>query len=226
MRTFEAINKKKFPEPRPKLCKHCGTQFFPRTTFQSWCQPDCAIEIAKKKKQKAFQKQCATEKKVWQMTSEKVSYFEKALEREINAIARCIDYGLNCISCDPNTPIKKMFAGHYHSVGSNCTLRFNLHNIHRQCYSCNGNKGGNQNAYLYGLKWQYGSMYAGYVQYEIVRDYKLIKWSREQLVEWTKTAKKIRKSLESNPITRTLEQRIELRSEINKELGIYTNNFK
>ena len=63
MRTFEAINKKKFPEPRPKLCKHCGSQFFPRTTFQSWCSSECGYEIAKKKKEKKDKEQKSKDRK-------------------------------------------------------------------------------------------------------------------------------------------------------------------
>lgn len=222
MRTFESLNKK---QPKPKKCKVCENEFMPRATTQVICSSKCAIKNAELKVIAKANKQARKEKKMWHDKNDKLSVFEKRLEVEINAIARLIDYGCNCISCNPNTPIKREFGGHFHSVKSNNSIRFNLFNISTQCYSCNGEKGGNQIAYYNGLKYYYGNKLADYVMYDIVRLYPTMKWSRDELMEWIKKAKKIRKSLESNLQVLTPTQRIQLRNEINTELGIYKNEF-
>jgi len=97
----------------------------------------------------------AKEHRVWKKETKEESIitgdWKGKLQIEINAISRLIDKNCNCISCSPDTPIKKIFGGHLISVAANSSIRFNLHNIHRQCYSCNGNKGGAQIEYLAGL---------------------------------------------------------------------------
>jgi len=208
---------------KEKKCKVCGAGFVPRNSFQTWCSHDCGFQIASKKEEVRKKKKAAVDRKVWEMTNEKMAFFEKPLETEINAIARLIDNKCNCISCEPNTPIKKIFGGHFRSVGSNKTIRYNLHNIHSQCYSCNGNKGGKPIEYEDGLKRIYGDEYAEYVKYGLINEFKELHWTRQQLVDWTKEARKIRSELEKEDKVYTPKQRMELRTKVNDRLKIYVH---
>ena len=209
--------------PKPKKCKQCANVFTPARPLQSCCTIQCAIELGKVNNAKKEKKKAAVERKVWEMTNEKMAFFEKPLETEINAISRLIDAGCNCISCAPNTPIKKIFGGHFRSVGSNKTIRYNLHNIHSQCFSCNGRKGGAPIEYEDGLKRVYGDEYAEYVKYALINEFKELHWTRQQLVDWTKEARKIRAELEKEEKIYTPKQRMELRTKVNDRLKIYVH---
>jgi hypothetical protein len=152
----------------------------------------------------------------------KPSYFEALLQVEINAIIRLIDKDLpNCISCNPKTPIKQSFAGHFHAIGGHSHLRFNLHNEHRQCFSCNGKKGGRPIQYIDGLIREYGEEYAEYVQFTMRRNFKTMKWTKDDLKGWIEIARLIKKELIELDNIYTPEERIELRTEYNFRLAIY-----
>lgn len=227
---FVGFNKKQLAE---KTCKY-GHKFMPISTFQKCNITDCAIRQAKDKvaaeEAKAIRKGLVNQKKAYHLKYDTDTDYKKKLETVINAIVREIDKGCNCISCKEGTIIKKIFAGHLHSVGSNDTLRFNLHNEHSQCYSCNGNKGGQNIMYLAGLRRIYGIEYANYVEMEVVALYPILDLTKQQLTEATKLAKEILKSLiASNEFrieSRTPEQRIILRNEINNSIGFYQDKFK
>jgi hypothetical protein len=209
---FKTKNKKR----NKKTCKVCKGRFEPeREMIEPLCSYDCALALIRIRKEKAIKK----ERKDWHEKNDKLSVFEKRLETQINAIVRLIDFGQPCVSCF-NFP-KKGFAGHYHSVGSNPTLRFHLHNIHLQCYSCNGEKGANIIGYNKGLIMEYGKEYKEYVESDIVAKTKSIKLSRIELTELTSKASAIRKDLEDKKTTYGFKYRLEIRTEINNQLSIY-----
>lgn len=206
-------------------CEICKTPFTPFRPFQVVCSWGCSIELGKLKVAAKVQKQ---KDKVWRVEKavrkEKimtVSDYEKLLETEINAIVRLVDAGLNCISCPPDTPIKKIFAGHFRSVKSNPSIRFNLHNEARQCFSCNGKGGGKPIQYLEGLERDYGKEYADYVHYELTRIYKYMNWKIDDLKGWIVIAREIKKELIKLDLTYSPKERINLRNEFNKKIGIY-----
>jgi hypothetical protein len=205
--------------PKKKTCKNCKVKFQPeREMIEPICSYECAIQVLKKRKEKAIKK----EQKEWHEKNDKLSVFQKRLETQINSIVRLIDYGQPCVSCQKFP--KKPQAGHYHSVNSNGTLRFHLHNIHLQCYSCNGEKGANIIGYNKGLTMQYGKGYKEYVESDIVAETKTIKLSRIELTELTAKASAIRKDLEQNKTPLSYEMRLSLRTRINNELSIYKFN--
>lgn len=147
-----------------------------------------------------------------------VPKLKKVLEKQINAIARLIDRGSGCISCNGKTTPQ---AGHYHTVQSNGSLRYNLHNLHLQDYSCNCEKSGNIHQYDLGLRNRYGLEYWEYVKFEIVQKYPLIKMSFSEYEDKIEIAKNIVKGLEKTDMLFNPEQRIMLRNKYNKMLGIY-----
>ena len=143
---------------------------------------------------------------------------KKELEKHINSIARAIDKGSGCISCGGKTTPQ---AGHYHSVQSNGSIRYNLHNLHLQDYNCNCAKGANIHQYDLGLRDRYGLEYWEYVKFEMVKKYPLIKMIFDEYLDKIQIAKTIVKGLEKSDMVFNAEQRIMLRNKYNKMLGIY-----
>lgn len=143
---------------------------------------------------------------------------KKILEKEINSISRLIDKGSGCISCGGQTTPQ---GGHYHTVKSNGSIRYNLHNIHLQDYNCNCEKGGNIHYYDLGIIDRYGNKYWEYVKFSVVKEYPLIKFSMQDLEEAILKARKIKKDLEKSNMIFNSEQRIILRNKFNKMIGIY-----
>jgi hypothetical protein len=160
------------------------------------------------------QKETAQKKKVL----DGIPKLKKTLETQINTIARLIDKGSGCISCGGQTTPQ---AGHYHTVQSNGSLRYNLHNLHLQDYSCNCEKSGNIHQYDLGLRERYGLDYWEFVKFEMVKKYPLVKMTFEEYEDKIQIAKTIVKGLEKTEILFNNEQRIMLRNKYNKLLGIY-----
>lgn len=203
-------------------CGFCKKEFKPFKNLQMTCSAQCFYDLSMKKITEKKEK----EHKQWETKTKeenaKPSYYEALLQVEINAIIRLIDKGLhNCISCDPRTPMKQSFAGHFHAVGGHNHLRFNLHNEHRQCFSCNGKKGGRPIQYIDGLVREYGEEYAEYVQFTMRRNFKIMKWTKDDLKGWIEIARLIKKELIELDNTYTPEERIQLRTEYNFRLAIY-----
>lgn len=203
-------------------CGFCKKEFKPFKPLQMTCSAQCFYDLGMKKKAEIDEKKNKEWKTKAKEKEAKISYFEALLQVEINAIIRLIDKDLpNCISCDPKTPIKQAFAGHFHAIGGHNHLRFNLHNEHRQCFSCNGKKGGRPIQYIDGLVREYGEEYADYVQFTMRRNFPIMKWTKEDVKGWIEIARLIKKELIELDNTYTAEERIELRKELNFRIGIY-----
>lgn len=138
---------------KPRKCKICHASYTPRSAWQKVCgNVECAIAWSALERKKI---ELAAAKKDRKETTEKklalkgLSYWEGRTERACNALVRARDPDV-CISCG-TTQSPAFHAGHYKSVGSNSTLRFNLFNINKQCVQCNLHKGGNATNYRIGL---------------------------------------------------------------------------
>jgi hypothetical protein len=143
---------------------------------------------------------------------------KKDLEKEINSIIRLIDKDSGCISCNGQTTPQ---AGHYHTVQSNGSLRYNLHNLHLQDFNCNCQKSGNIHQYDLGLIERYGNAYWNYVKFDLVYQYPLIKLNANEYEEAIKIARQIKTELKKADLRYTPKNRIMLRNSINKKIGIY-----
>jgi hypothetical protein len=203
-------------------CKACKKAFNPQYPKQACCSIRCAIELSKIKDevQKQEMRHVREWKKAKKTEHKKHGHYESDLQTEINAIIRIIDKGQYCIS--HQGPGKKINAGHYHSVGANNSIRFNLLNIWLQCESCNGYKSSNRSGYDVGLVAIFGQDHWLYINQGIVRDYPIIKMSIPELIEKTKLARSIKNRLLANPpLIMSDEDRWRIREEINEEIGIY-----
>lgn len=203
---------------KDKICKSCNEKFVPTQPLQMVCSYNCALDATRKHGLKQREKE--SKKEVAKMKEGLLtkSDYEKVLQTHINTIARLIDYGCSCISCGH---LKRAFAGHFHSVGANRSLRFHLDNIHVQDFNCNGERGGNIPAYGRGLVNWYGQEYKDYVESQLVKDYPVMKWDANELKCWTKKAKAIVKELKDSNAYYDSTQRLELRNYFNQRLGIY-----
>ncbi len=148
--------------------------------------------------------------------------YESDLQIEINEIVRLIDDDLQCISCGN---MKKPQAGHYHSRSKNTTLRFNLHNIHIQDYYCNVELSANITGYNLGLIEWYGKAYQEYVEYTLPKEYPLLKWTKNDLILWTTTARSLKKEVRALEKPLSEEDRIFWRDFYNDKIGIYNKSL-
>lgn len=210
-----------------RKCKVCKEVFTKKTSLQYVCSIECSIIDARNKKDKRIQEHLKQEKQAWRKRKEvlkknirTVSDAKSELQAIINSICRTIDKGHPCISSGLKN--FKMDAGHYYSVGSCDALRFNLLNIYGQSVHDNQHKSGNIHGYIEGLIETFGIEH-----YETVRGLKLlyptrsIKMTVEEIDEKRSIAKKILSELIKEDKTYSNKERILLRIEINKKIGIY-----
>lgn len=128
-----------------KKCRICKTKFQPYNSLQVACSPKCALEVAKKTRQKKEKKELADFRK----QDKNIAKLRAEAQKEINGYIRARDEGKPCISCGSMST--DVDAGHYRSRGAARHLAFNTFNIHSQCKRCNRYLGGNYSEYRTGL---------------------------------------------------------------------------
>jgi len=201
-----------------RRCLNCKNKFYPVSSTQVVCKHTCAIDYVKKQKEKQKAKNSRLEKQKLKNNLTGIPELKKLLESQINAICRLLDKDSGCVSCGGHTTPQ---AGHYHSVQSNGSIRFNLFNVHLQDFNCNCAKGGNIHNYDLGLIKMYGKEYWEYVKFELPLKYPILKLTKPELEEAIKNAKEVLKNLKKANITYSVEQRKRLREEYNQKIGIY-----
>jgi hypothetical protein len=213
-----------------KKCKICKNKFTPiRSTLEAVCSNyDCkvafAMQVVKKQKiakEKAIKKESAEQKK--KMTIDIMSddkYRSTVLQPVINEIARIIDFGQACIATEQHG---KMSGGHYISVGANRTICLLLHNIHVQSFHSNNWKSGDTLKYQAGIRRVYGEDYLEFM--DGLQKHPPIQLRKNYMIEIYKKACEIRLRLRKDQKLRTPKERIELRNQINLELGIYLEEY-
>ena len=155
---FKPAEPKPAKGPKKRKCKICRTEFVPRSMTHKACSEQCSIEVAKQiadaKRRKMEKEQRANDRVAKEMLKP-LSFFEAKTQRACNAYIRYRDEGEPCISCGTrSTPSWQ--AGHFISVGSNPTIRYNEFNINKQCSKCNVFQGGNLLGYREGMIAKYG----------------------------------------------------------------------
>ena len=140
---------------KSKKCavRACRKPFVPAQSFQSWCSPECGVQIARDKQQKERTAQAKIERKAIREAKERIkprAAYMKETQSAFNAWVRARDADQPCISCGRHHQ-GKYDAGHFRSVGSNPALRFEPLNCHKQCVPCNRHKSGNAIEYRINL---------------------------------------------------------------------------
>lgn len=222
--------KLKSPKSPKKKCKICKLAFIPKnvSTEVVCSEYDCkvayAMQIVDKNrldKQKEIKQKNVAEKK--RMTLDLMSddkYRSSILQPVINEIARLIDFGQPCIATEN---YGKENGGHYISVGANRTICLNLHNIHIQSFESNHWKSGDTLKYQGGIRKVYGEEYLAFM--DGLQKHPPIQLRKKEMIELYENACKIRIKLRKNEKIRSSKQRIELRNQVNLELGIYLEEY-
>jgi hypothetical protein len=209
-------------------CKSCKSKFTATYFLEKFCKRDeckdiearVLLEKARSKQQKLKADAWKVEKAEHKKTLETTGEAKDKLQKVINQIARLIDNGISCMMC--GTPNYNRKNGcHYHSVGSNDTIRFNLHNIAIGCHKCNGEEGGNIIGYDNRLIEVFGREHWEYVKFDLVKLYPYIGLSKPEIHEIRLEAVKIARELEKANLVYGPKVRLRMRTEINKRLGIY-----
>lgn len=143
---------------------------------------------------------------------------KKYLQQEINKLARMIDAKFNypCIDCCGRSYGKQIDGAHFHSVGSNSTLRYNLHNIHSADSQCNNFSNTHISGYKNGLTLRYGKEYLQML-YEIPVAYDHLKLTNVEIAEKLKIVRSIIRTFD----TYSLVDGKSARELFNKLIGIY-----
>lgn len=204
-----------------RKCLNCKDKFKPTSDTQSVCSFTCSMEYAKNKVKKDKTKISRLEAQKMRDSIIGVPELKKFLETQINTICRLLDKDSGCISCGGHTTPQ---SGHYHTVQSNGSIRFNMFNVHLQDFNCNCAKGGNIHNYDLGLIKMYGKEYWEYVKFQLPQDYPILKLTKPELMDAIAKAKELVKRLKQADITHSMSQRIRLRGEYNKYIGIYLDN--
>jgi hypothetical protein len=209
----------------PKKCKYCDDPFKPKfSSLEKHCQKeDCRIKYAIEEvaKQKVAQKKQIEKKWKQQkiILKENTTNWKNSLQNEINKIVRLIDKDLPCLAKKKGGQIH---AGHIFSRGSSATIRYNLHNIHRQ--NAQSNHFQNDDGLLReGLVNEYGQEYMDFISQ--LRSTPQLQYKNFQYKEFTKEAQKIVLHLSKLNLNYSLKNRILMRNKINNDLGIYESEF-
>lgn len=162
-------------------------------------------EKEKKKEENRKQREARALTKDW----------SKELQVEINKIVRYIDNGLPCLARNQRG---QMHAGHVYARGGNQTIKYNLHNIHRQCAQSNHHQ--NDDGKLReGVVNEYGQRYMDFISE--LRQTPTMGYNNVEYRELTDKARAIYNELSKKERIFSKSERIEMRNRINLELGIY-----
>lgn len=208
---------------RHRICKYseCRESFRPDRYGQSCCSVDHAIKHAKELEERKRSREWKERKTEMKEKIKSLSDYKKDLQKLVNEIARLIDKDQPCISC--GTRNGKMNGGHFHSVGSNPSIRFNLLNIYQECFQCNNWLSGNLLNYEKGLLETFGEELKEEVKLKLAVLTPELKADKETLRQSIFKAREIIKDLKKDNYTYSNEVRIILRRVANAEMGLYPN---
>ncbi len=202
-----------------KKCAVCKEKFTPKySSLQKVCiNPKCILEWCRIEGERKADEKWKKKKEQLRTETKSRSEYEKDLQIVINELVREIDRGYPCIATGSHHGKKN--SGHYYSVGSNPTLRFHLENIWIQSEHSNNWKAGDTVRYRAGIISTFGQDYMDYM--DSLQQTKPIKLSIEEIKEKIVIVRRIIKELKRTENKFTNEQRVQLRKDYNKEIGIY-----
>ena len=196
------------------LGKRCGC-------YASWLlSTDEGLKKLKKSKltgKKRYEKQ---EKQKRKKEKEKNIDYKKKLQNKVNEIARLIDAGQPCLARGYHA--KQMHAGHVYSRGAYPSMRYNLHNIHRQ--SAQSNHFQNEDGLLReGIIKEYGDDYMEFISG--LRKTEALKHPNHYYNRLYRHACKLALELRKSGQVFNKKQRIIKRNEYNIKLNIYSLKY-
>lgn len=177
-----------------------------------WYQKTFRPKVKKKVK--------SNHKKKEKESKDKITDWGQKLQNKVNEIVRLIDIGLPCLARGYHA--NQIHAGHVFARGGNQTIRYNLHNIHRQ--SAQSNTYQNDDGLLReGLVNEYGQKYFEFISE--LRQTPSLSYLNKEYQDKYKLACKIALKLKKDGNVFNLKDRVEMRNKINLELSIYDKKY-
>lgn len=221
--TPEGQEKQKQSLPK---CKSCKERFKPfnNNSLQKYCmiKDECITAHLAHQKEEQIKQADRDKSKHKVETMSKDQFRSKKIQPLMNELARIIDKDQPCIATGNHKG--KMAGGHRHSVGDSRNLSLNLHNIHIQSWQSNDKKGGDHVKYRAGLIKIYGREYANFID-ETLMQCPVKLWDKQDLVELRPRLQKMVNFLKKRGDTYSAIERIDLRNRLNRELGIYPEEY-
>lgn len=195
------------------LGKSCGC-------FKKWLASDRSNEYLQKRIIPRAKKKAEKEKREKSREEKSLNLdWSKKLQDEVNAIVRTIDKGLPCLARNIRGQIH---AGHVYARGGNSTIKYNLHNIHRQ--SAQSNHYQNDDGKLReGVVNEYSQDYMDFIS--ALRRTPALQYNNREYRDLTNKARVILKALKKADKIYSKSERLEMRNRINLELGVYDSEF-
>lgn len=209
-------------------CIHCEETFDQYEFNNKYCKEiDCqtakAMALLNKKKasdKKKREKMTATQTQDFKAMKIRVEAPKRKgdLQKEINKLARQIDYyfSFNCIDCGKQM-LKQVHGAHFHNVGGNENIRYNLHNIHSATSQCNKFSSEHKVGYREGIILRYGDDYLEFIDTEIPKTYKYIGLNETEVIEKLAIVRKLNRDFNTFSFT----DGFAAREMMNKLIGIY-----
>ena len=225
------------PDPKPEkregqkryTCKMCNEKFWmdkikysrnSLTPLNGVCESyECKSKALVKRVVVPLRKEKAKKKRDKNKKDQEELYtradWKKKLQKKINWIVKKLDKEYPCIA-SPGEATLRFDAGHFYSVKSCGSLRFWMHNIHKQGSQSNGIKGGEPLKFREGLILRYGLKYFNFVEEGklIYRD-KDLEFTKENLKIWYKNSLSVCKRINAG-------ERL-TRHQVDEAIGIYTD---
>ncbi len=179
-------------------------------------ESDEGAKLIEKNRLKAKKEFKATKRKEHLEKKRELRDYKSKLQSEVQKLARLIDIGNPCLA--RGNYVEKYDGGHIYTKGAHPEMKFNLHNIHAQGRASNYSQ--KDDILMYeGLKRVYGKKYQSFVKSLKNKPFKKVLSS--EYYEAYQVAVKWSKKLEKEGKSYNIDERIELRNKINKELLIY-----
>lgn len=180
---------------KPKRCKakSCGIVFEPRNSMQCVCSGFCGLTLAAAKREQAETKKRQAARKAdreKRYELRPLKWFHAKTKDAVHKYIRTRDAAEPCISCGC-TWAAQWDAGHYVSVGSDSSLRYDFANIHKQCSVCNQHKSANLILYRKNLIPKIGGAEVDRLE----GPQPVHKWKRDELLAIESNAKQLTKQL-------------------------------
>lgn len=198
------------------LCRNCYIDWLLHTEEGKAHLEQSKLKGKKKAKIEADKKEREKIKKI----KEELTDYKFKLQDKVNEIVRLIDVGQPCLATQLHA--KQIHAGHVYSRGSQQSMRFNLHNIHRQSAQSNWHQSDDLKM-RDGIIREYGEDYMNFIT----------SLKQTPAIKLNNTEFKRAHTIASSIVTRMRREgevydtigRLKMRNKVNMELGIYNYNF-
>lgn len=184
---------------KSKICKVCKCVFHTKFVLAQVCSVKCAVEKAKRDREKREEKACRIARVELRVAKESIKsrgQWIKEAQQAVNAFIRERDHGLPCISCGRDHQ-GQWHAGHYRPTSTNPELRFHEANIHKQCSACNNHMHGNITNYRINLIRRLGIEVVEWLECIHQPEKYTIEQLREIKTSYTKMARELKRNRES-----------------------------